>query len=522
MKHDTVFTCFLRELGVKFTNSFSDKLFSEHPYKYTLFGISNLLTSYNIPNAGLRLNKEDINQLNTPFIAHIGTDFVVVKQVTSDKISYNWRGKYMHSSVSDFDSMWTGVVLLAEPNELSLELEYKKHWKRELLYTCQKSILWVLLVIGLVMGCYSQKIFDSLAMSFVLVLNLIGVYVSSLLLLKQNHVENGYADKVCSLFHQKDCNNVLESDAAKIGGLFSWSEIGFGYFISNMILIVFFPRLITYLGLINICALPYTFWSIWYQYKVAKQWCMLCLIVQLILWLIFVVDLFSWYVIGIDMPSISLFNLSVVGIIYLGPFLLANFLSGKVMLSNKLETVVQELNGLKSSEEVFLTLLKRQPHYEVNQSVSKIILGNPAAKLGITILTNPHCEPCAKMHERVSALLDTMGNKLYVQYIFSSFNDGLTRSNRFLIAAYFQSDKVQIKSIYSNWFEKEKYFPEVYMAKLQFQMFSSEVDIELSKHEKWKIENRIAATPTILINGYKLPEKYKIEDLRYLTDIEIN
>ena len=31
---------------------------------------------------------------------------------------------------------------------------------------------------------------------------------------------------------------------------------------------------------INILALPYTIFSVYYQWRVAKQWCVLCLVVQ--------------------------------------------------------------------------------------------------------------------------------------------------------------------------------------------------------------------------------------------------
>jgi len=33
---------------------------------------------------------------------------------------------------------------------------------------------------------------------------------------------------------------------------------------------------------------------------------------------------------------------------------------------------------------------------------------------------------------------------------------------------------------------------------------------------------QLRATPTILVNGYKLPENYKIEDLRYFTESDFD
>ena len=92
----------------------------------------------------------------------------------------------------------------------------------------------------------------------------LGVGVSFLLLLKQGKVQSEYTDKICSLFKQGDCNSVLESDAAKLWGMFSWSEIGLGYFISSLTLVVFYPQWMPYLMLVNLLSLPYTGWSVWY------------------------------------------------------------------------------------------------------------------------------------------------------------------------------------------------------------------------------------------------------------------
>ena len=44
---------------------------------------------------------------------------------------------------------------------------------------------------------------------------------------------------------------------------------------------------------------------------------------------------------------------------------------------------------------------------------------------------------------------------------------------------------------------------------------------EFARHEQWKEKSGLRATPTILVNGYKLPENFKIEDLHFFSDIEI-
>lgn len=513
---NTILSIFLKALDVKYTNSFSDKLYSEHPHRYNLYGLSTMLNTYKIPNTGVRFDKNELKQLDTPFIAHVGNDFVVVKKIVSERISYVWKGKQLNSSIEDFNQVWSGVVLLAEPTEQSAEPDYKKNKMQELLRNLQNNSLWALLAIVLVIGCYTHQTWLSTNLITNLALSLAGVGIGYLLLLKQRHTKSEYADKLCSLFHQGECNNILESDAAKIGGIFSWSEIGLGYFASNVILILFFPELIVFLSIINVCTLPYTLWSVWYQYKIAKQWCALCLIVQILLWLIFLCNLSTGQIL---MSPFTLFNLLIVGVIYSSPILLINLLFAIVNQSDKLEGINQEFNNLKMMDDIFLIQLKHQPYYSIDKTHSCIILGNPDAALGITILTNPHCEPCAKMHKKINALLASVGDKAYVQYVFSAFDDGMLRSNRFLIAAYLQGSRDKLEAIYSEWFMKGKYTPEEYFARFNFQLDVLEVNEELAKHTQWKLDNKLIATPTILVNGLELPEKYKIEDLIYFMDI---
>lgn len=55
-------------------------------------------------------------------------------------------------------------------------------------------------------------------------------------------------------------------------------------------------------------------------------------------------------------------------------------------------------------------------------------------------------------------------------------------------------------------------------------MNNEAVTEEFNLHKAWIKRSQFRATPTVLVNGYKLPINYKIEDLKYFTDsdFEIN
>lgn len=310
----------------------------------------------------------------------------------------------------------------------------------------------------------------------------------------------------------------MESDAARPGGVIGWSEIGLGYFVANTLTVTCFPSLLPYMVLINTLALPYTIWSVWYQKFKARQWCPLCLIVQGLLWTIFFINLGFGL---IHIPEINIADLLITGLLYLIPTLFINMLVPGLGQQRKMEQVRQELNSIKADENVFSTMLKKQPYYEVDRDTSSILYGNKSSKTLVTILTNPHCNPCAKMHKRVEQVLSETNN-LCIQYIFSSFSEELDSSNKFLSAIYFEKEESERGNIFRDWFERGKNSKEEFLKRHSIDTMSEIVTYEFEKHQAWKDKTGLSATPTILVNGYKLPANYQIEDLRYITNLDID
>ena len=93
---NNILISFLKALHVKYTSAYAEKLYEEHPHKYNLYGLSKMLEEYGIANTGVRINDKNIRSLETPFIAHICNDFVVVNKVTNKQLSYHWRDKQIN------------------------------------------------------------------------------------------------------------------------------------------------------------------------------------------------------------------------------------------------------------------------------------------------------------------------------------------------------------------------------------------------------------------------------------------
>jgi len=541
-KGQNTFVVLLDLLKVKHTKLFSNKLFNEHPHKYNLFGLSEMLFKYGILNTGARIKdmKNDLLNIELPFVAHFGGYFVVVYKIESDKVYYLWNGIKTITPVSQFIQYWSGIVLLVEKTSNSIEPDYLEHRKKDLLNTAQRIVLAISFI--LIFGyAYINNVFSTHLEEFdstiqysvfkitsLLLINLIGFFFCYLLIQKQLKIQSRYADKICSLLSKSECNNVIETDAAKLWGVLGWSEIGLGYFLANVAVLLFFPQLITFLVIFNILTLPYTIWSIWYQKVKARQWCPLCLIVQVLLWTLFFINIVFGY---INVQNILfhshfsnlIFQLIIAVCIYAIPIFTLTIFIPKLSEGYQVEQLRQEINSIKSNEEMFITLLKQQTFFEVSKSDSQIIFGNPDAYLKITILTNPLCNPCAKMHVRLDKLiksmcelhLPTQKTSICVQYIFSAFNEGMEYANRYFNAIYLEKGRETAWQLYSNWFEKGKFLEETFFKDLKLDMSNPEIELEFQRHKSWKEKTQLQATPTILINGYKIPENYNIEDIRY-------
>ena len=77
-----------------------------------------------------------------------------------------------------------------------------------------------------------------------------------------------------------------------------------------------------------------------------------------------------------------------------------------------------------------------------------------------------------------------------------------------------------IEQIFTDWFEKGKELRDDYFNDKGLDIANPEIESEFQKHEAWRKKTQIRATPTVLVNGYQLPENYKVEDLRYFERLE--
>ncbi|MBD5607342.1 MAG: hypothetical protein HDQ93_00630, partial [Desulfovibrio sp.] len=257
----TIFSRFLSALGVPNTRDFSDGQFRGMTFK-SLYGLSHLLTEYGVRNEGIKVaDKDEIVKIAPPFLAQTkGGIFVIVAKIDPDRgtIEYDSRGEMEKVDLDSFKKAWNGVALLAFPDEKSREPDYPSHRLSEIVASLSRWLLWIAAIFLLGYFFITRELWAGVSTVLLVVFNLVGLYFSFLLVQKSLNIHTRASDRVCGVLEHGGCDSIVKLKVSKLFGVFSWSEVGFGYFGVSLATLLMFPAAHPYLALFNVCCLPYT------------------------------------------------------------------------------------------------------------------------------------------------------------------------------------------------------------------------------------------------------------------------
>lgn len=328
----TILSDLLTQLDVPHTDEYTNQRFETMPFM-TLFGLSKLLEEYKIKSEGVYLeDKGELAKITPPFLAHTKGGFALVINFTPPRITYMTQGETESMDLQEFEKAWDGNLFLVFPTSESKEPDYKAHERNLILQKAKNVVFWVTAIALFGYLFFTNGLYRSISTIFLSLFNLLGLYLTYLLVQKSMKIKNKTADRVCGVLEKGGCDSILELKSSKFFGLFSWSEIGFTYFSVSLLTLLIFPEWIRYLAACNICCLPFTCWSIWYQKFRAKKWCTLCVSVQATLWLLFFCYLGGGWLHGIFPLRIEFF---VLGVTYLFVLLALNKLLPTITVNNQ-------------------------------------------------------------------------------------------------------------------------------------------------------------------------------------------
>ncbi|WP_214229600.1 thioredoxin domain-containing protein [Pedobacter sp. B4-66] len=515
-----VLNLFLRGLGIRVSSFTVEKKLLEHPDYPSLLSLTDCLTSWNVPNEAFKINKEtcSLMELEFPFIAHLkseGGRFILARELNSGQVYYSDErdGSGVMSEV-DFLKKWDGVVLYAEKDELSGEADYVQSQVSGMFNSARLPFL-VLTILLIILYATSLSSLG-FAQNSILFLKLAGLAVSCLLLVHSIDANNPLVQNLCSLGRKNNCNTILKSDAAKVTSWLSWSEVGFFYFCGSFICLLLYPESIVLLSWVSVLCLPYTIYSIGYQFK-TNNWCLLCCSIQTLLWL--EAGMFYWagYSFGNILSGVNLVSAAGILLCFLFPIAVWSFLKPFLLKAGQVRPLKQQLKIFKYNSALFKQLLSSQEHYSIPDELMPIILGNPKAETVITMVSNPFCGPCGATHKELDEWLSERDD-LQLKVVFTTANhddDNRTKVARHATALSLVENKNLVEKALSDWYGRPSKDYESWADKYPVS-YDEDIKSATEKQQKWCEMAEISFTPTILINGYKLVEPYQLSDIKYL------
>ncbi|MBS7566947.1 thioredoxin domain-containing protein [Mucilaginibacter sp. Bleaf8] len=511
---------FLELLNIPENDNVVLKKLGSHPEYPSLLSIDDVLTDVGVETYSFQIEREKIEDIPCPFIAHTKSDgFVLVKKSSKQQlVLYNEQKAHYRLNIDQFSEAFDGIVLFAAnpsgikktiPNSLMVQV------KRATVAFALLTLFGLLIYNVDIYRTSDQKSLWTLVALFFL--KAAGIFLTSLLLIQGFDANNSFVKKICRINAKTSCENVLSSQAAKAFGGFSWSDVGFVYFTATFFSMLFTRELdsmVRLIYLINIVSLPYTVYSIYYQYKVIKQWCVLCCLVQFVLWMEFITlsinTTMSFSISNLQpVTTLAICFISIVLFWTVTKELIAGYL--------QLNPLKEQLRKFKYSAKIFDLILLSQPRCILPDPKWCIQIGNSFAKNNIVLVTNPFCPSCKSIHNELDKWLqDRVDLNILIVFAPDLEEKGVKNQmiQHLIALSALENSSILIEAM-RDWYAAGTYDYTGWSRKYPVTIDES-VTLKSQSHRHWCETTQIQHTPTMFLNSHSLPNTYSLNDLKYL------
>ena len=479
-----------------------EEALQSHPDYPGLSSLQDTFRRWRLRNMVVKLDQENLSEIDAPCISTIndkGTKYIILTGLEKSKVRYlDSEYGWIKEDREVFISKWNGITLLVEKNELSGEQDYNENKESERRLKRLTSIKYtssILLFLSLVafVGSINLILLPTLIIKF------LGLAISVLLVMKSYQPNNSLLDNICRIGNRTDerfnCNDVISSSQGKIFHWLSWAEAGVIYFVGGILILGFgiissLPFNANLLLTISLITLPLTFFSLYAQGVLLRKWCVMCIVVQTILWLDFAI----LYSLAEVSYQYSLQEYLLLFISFLIPFTAWISISQLPSYIGRYTVLKQKLNRFDYNPEIKRALVAgghKCSSITIKNEI-EIPIGNDPKKEMIIVVSNS-CNPCQlflkKLKEQIIFLEDT---SIKIRFVGLANNkDG---SNFLNHAA--QLKKHNLLDALIDWYSVRNITE--WRAKWNIENLNGNEATTIEQVQKWAIENKINRTPSII------------------------
>ncbi|MFL5788299.1 MAG: vitamin K epoxide reductase family protein [Flavisolibacter sp.] len=516
---EKVISHYLQLCQISIHAQFLKQRIKSHPDYPSLLAISDTLDELGITHASQYFNFEQLKELDFPLLIHTNAD-----GFESFEIAYH---------INDFSKnneallkRWDGLVLLIDAQSEVKSNSYTEFMNRK--KAMNKPIYRLLSVLSLVALLLLFKGFNIYTFSL-FVGNAIGAFFSMMIVFYSIGKENNISRLLCPTKNSDKCNKVLNSKMNRFTNDYRLSDLGVIFFISGAVFLIGAHILQSdELAIISIVVPTVLAWCaslvfLYYQARVIKSWCRMCLMVTGIIWIEMAIA-FTFFAgqnaiinghLPIDLKT---------GIIVTSWFIIIGIIISFSWLA--LKSMILEIVAFQDQEEkfitwkrnptIFISLLQKQKKFVFKPFAHDIILGNPHAGIQLIIVSNPYCRPCANAHQAIDELLKSYGNQISVTIRFSADSNNAT-DKRTIAAAHLLEQHLTGKNSASemlyDWFNLMDL--DSWKRRWPVQPGPRAWSL-LESHDEWIKSIEVGHTPTLIFNKYLFPTTYDLKDLKLL------
>lgn len=477
----------------------------------SLLAFADALTFFNIPNLAIKVQKEEIENLPDSFITLLQEEqkesFLSFVQKEGTFYKYSNEKTVKKISAKELQNLWKDVVLLVDKPENFTEPKSKNSSLKKLLF-----VGVVLLVLGLV------YYFSHSIISFIFaVISMLGIFLSVEALKTELGIESKVSQSFCNAIPNADCGQVINSIKNKWLQKVKISDLSIWFFTAQIFALllfsvagftgVFFNYMLAGLFL----AVPLTLYSVYFQYKIEKKWCPICLSIIALVYVQLALLIYNFTAFSslqnFKHLSLFLFSFSLIAIsVYLIKPLLIN-------LKNLKEENIKNLRFKRNYSVFKNNLQKEEQHYFQHEN---IILGNANAHLKISIVTSPFCGYCKDAHEILHKILLKNKENLCISVRFNFDENTNDKNNQLfyrLAEIYKEKGDLEFSDALHFWFENKNL--EQWFLKFGEPKNDEQIKKNLQKVTQENKSKDLNFTPNIFINQYKFPNVYDRKDIEF-------
>jgi uncharacterized membrane protein len=480
-----------------------------------LTSLSDVLKDLKVDNLATRLDPQKLTEIPLPAIAHFdnGMGYVTITKIEDNTIEW-WHNQagIRRESIAEFSQKWRGVTLLVQPNEGSGEVSFAKKRRKEII-----DFLRVPFALLVVLGLISFSVFNILqTIPFVsnwqfyalLFSKLAGTIISMMLVWYSIDANNSFLRSVCEINSKTNCGNILNSNAAKIFGWLTWSEVGLFYFGGGLLTLLIDPQSIGLLKIINVLALPYTLWSVYYQWRIAKEWCVLCLCVQALSWIEFYLMQSTPFTLIVSLSAGGLFMIPALWALFKKP----------LQSHQQIDALANTLQKLKFDPEYVQAIMSKErvlpPIFEGMKIVE---IGNPDAENTILFISSPSCASCSHVHGELLKLVESNHNfKMKILFAVSfAEKDPASQVSRRILSL---PEGAMEKAVHL-WYENIKQDIAKWSKKIGIEVEMEGGYHQIAFHHRWLELAGVTAAPAIFLNNVEFTRIYGIHELEKICKV---